>query len=282
MSRRCAALLVLAACSSSPKTPPPTTYGGDRPVTLQVPPHLDPGKKYPLVVVLHGYGANGFVEEAYFGMNQLAPQGLAFVLAPDGLVDSTGHQYWNADPACCDFDHTNPDDSGYIGGLIDAVTADWPIDPDEVSIAGHSNGGYMAYRMACDRSDVLTNIMVLAGAAASDPATCNPAKPVSVLHLHGTLDVEVPYDPNANASVTQWAAHDTCLSTTTAGANVDVDQTIPGAETTTLTFGDCPTSITVELWSIQGATHIPAFDQATFGTMILQYLEAHRRLLLPD
>jgi polyhydroxybutyrate depolymerase len=275
--------VVLAGCgSTSPAKPPPTTFGGDRPVMLQVPPMLVPHQLYPLVMILHGYGASGFVQEAYFGMNQLAPQGLAFVLAPDGLVDSMGHQYWNADPACCDFDHANPDDVGYLGGLIDEVSAAWPIDPDAVYVIGHSNGGYMAYRMACERNDVISNIVVLAGGAASDPTTCAPKWPVSVLHMHGTADVEVPYDPIANASVTQWAAHDTCLATTTAGANVDIDTMLPGAETTTETFGGCPINITVELWSIQGGTHIPSLDQNSFGTMILQYLQAHPRHLLPD
>lgn len=279
--------LVVAACSSSsPHALPPLELGGDRPAELQVPAELDGGKTpnakmYPLVMVLHGYGANGFVQEAYFGLNQLAQMNLAFVIAPDGLVDSTGKQYWNADPACCDFDHTNPDDSGYLGGLITDIEAAWPIDVGAVLVIGHSNGGYMAYRMACDHADTVTNITVLAGAAASDPATCKPVLPVDVLHLHGTADTEVPYDPNAQASVTQWAEHDGCDSTATAGSAVDLDQTIPGAETTTESYGDCPPGTGVELWSIQGAGHIPSLDEPVFAPMMMQYFQAHRRLL-PD
>ena len=236
----------------------------------------DASKQYPLFLVLHGYGASGFVQEAYFGMNKLPPAGTAFVLAPDGMVDSMGHEFWNADPACCDFDHTNPDDSGYLGGLLKDVTADWPIDPKEVYVIGHSNGGYMAYRLACDHADLMANIVVLAGGAASDPTACQPSRPVPVLHLHGTADTEVPYNPTAMASVTQWAMHDGCNSTFTKGAPVDLDTTIAGAETVTETAG-CPTGMTVELWSIQGAGHIPNIDQATFPTTILQYLQAHRR-----
>src|SRR5438270_58051 len=98
MLRRVVLGVALAACGSSAAPPPTLTFGGDRPVTLQVPPHLDQGKRYPLVLILHGYGASGFVQEAYFGMNQAAVEDRAFVLAPDGLVDSTGHEFWNADP----------------------------------------------------------------------------------------------------------------------------------------------------------------------------------------
>jgi polyhydroxybutyrate depolymerase len=280
---RALAVLVLAACgTSSPKPKPPTTFGGDRPTDLQVPPMLVHGQQYPLVLILHGYGANGFLQQAYFGMNDLAKQGLAFVLAPDGLTDSTGSEFWNADPACCDYDHKNPDDVGYLGGLIDDVSAAWPIDPQRVYVIGHSNGGYMAYRLACDRSDVVTNIVVLAGAAASDPSTCTPHRPVSVLHMHGTADAEVPYTPAAESSVAQWAQHDGCAATRTAGASLDLDTSLPGAETTTGTYDGCPVGITVELWTIQGAMHVPALDQRSFGTLILQYLEAHQRQLLPD
>ena len=250
------------------------TYGGDRPVTLQVPPDYVKGQQYPLVLILHGYGANGFVQQAYFGMNHLPG---AFVLAPDGNVDSTGHEFWNADPACCDFDHTNPDDSGYLAGLLDSVIADWPIDRGAVFVIGHSNGGYMAYRMACDHADTVTNIVVLAGLAASAPTTCVPAAPVPVLHIHGTADAEVPYS-GAMPSVTQWAAHDGCASTLTSGTNIDLDTGIPGAETTTASVDGCPPKVWIDLWSIQGGSHIPALDQNTFGGMIMTYLAAHRRL----
>jgi polyhydroxybutyrate depolymerase len=274
--RRFALAITLAACSSTPPERP-KVFGGDRPVTLQVPEPFDEHRKYPLVLVLHGYSANGFVQEVFFGMNYLPKMGEAFVLAPDGLVDSLGNQYWNADPACCDFDHTNPDDSGYLSGLVEDVSAAWPVDRGAVVALGHSNGGYMAYRLACDHADLFPNIMVLAGAAASDPSTCNPTQPVSVLHLHGTDDAEVPYDPNANASVTQWAGFDGCAQTRTAGAALDLDQVQTGAETTTATFDGCPPDITVELWTIQGAGHVPSFDTMTISALLFDYLGAHRR-----
>ena len=268
--------LALAACASHAAAAPPKTFGGTREVSLQIPASFDPAKSYPLIVVLHGYGASGFVQQAYFGMPALVSAGDAFVLAPDGLTDSLGHQFWNADPACCDFDGTNPDDVAYIGGLIDAVSAAWPIDPGAVLVIGHSNGGYMAYRMACERADVVTNIVVLAGAAASNPAGCAPRRSVEVLHLHGSLDTVVPYSPNADASVTQWAQHDGCAATRTAGVDQDLDVTILGTETHTETTGGCPPRIAVDLWTIEGAGHVPSFG-ASFASTIFQYFVAHRR-----
>ena len=273
MRTLCVALVLAAACGNS--VPPPRTFGGDRPVTLEVPATLTPGMRYPLVLVLHGYGATGKLQEAYFGLNHLAAQSQAFVLAPDGLTDSTGHQFWNADPACCDFDHTNPDDVGYLGGLIDAVSAAWPVDPSQIYVIGHSNGGYMAYRLACDRADVVTDIVVLAGAAASDPSTCTPSQPVDVLHLHGTADTEVPYS-NAMPSVQQWATHDGCGATLAdAGPALNLDSTSPDTETSRQA-AMCPAGTALELWTMQGIGHIPAFTDQ-FEPTIWTWLTSHRR-----
>ena len=52
----------LAACGGDPAERP-RTFGGDRPVELQIPAALDEGKAYPLVVVLHGYSITGFIQE---------------------------------------------------------------------------------------------------------------------------------------------------------------------------------------------------------------------------
>jgi polyhydroxybutyrate depolymerase len=272
-------LVAITACGSDPKPPPPTTFGGDRPAQLSVPDGYDPPNEYPLVVILHGYGASGFVQTAYFGANVLPMEGKAFLIAPDGLTDSMGKQFWNADAACCDFDHQNPDDVGYIGGLIEDITKAWHIDPFAVWIVGHSNGGFMAYRMACARPDIVTNIMVLAGDEVSDPTSCGRTPPVAVLHLHGTTDDMVPYS-GAMPSVTTAAGFAHCGTTTTPGPAMDIDASLPGAETTTVAFDDCPPGVAVELWSIQGAGHIPDLVNG-FADMLFDYLNAHRRLL-PD
>jgi len=252
------------------------TFGGARPVTLQVPPNFDASKSYPLTIILHGYGANGFVQESYFDAKQLVTANDTLMLAPDGTTDTTGAQFWNADPECCDFYHANPDDVGYIGGLIDEVRAAWPVDEKAISLIGHSNGGYMAYRMACERADVVRSIVVLAGNAATVPSTCTPSGAVDVLHLHGTADTEVPYAATAMRSVQQWAGLDACGTTFSAGASYDIDVSIPGMETTSQIADGCPSGVDVELWSIAGAGHLPNLD-ATFAPQVWTWLSAHRR-----
>lgn len=274
-------LYVLAACGGGDGGPRPVTFGGDRPVDIKLPPAFNDGRDYPLIIGLHGFGSQGFVHAAYFGLSRLVADGEALLLAPDGTVDSTGKQFWNADPVCCDFEGKNPDDVGYIARLIEDVTAAYPVDTSRVFVIGHSNGGFMAYRFACERPDLVTAIAGLAGAAASMPATCTPERAVNVLHIHGTADESVSYTGGgigaggAEASVLSWAGHDGCGASLTPGATYDLETALPGAETQALVAA-CPPGTGVELWKVEGGSHIPNWGSA-FTPTLWQWLTDHPR-----
>ncbi|HVK83300.1 MAG TPA: PHB depolymerase family esterase [Kofleriaceae bacterium] len=272
-------IVAVAACGGDPSEPAerPLVFGGDRPAQLKVPTGFTEGRQYPLVMVLHGFGANGFSQSAYFGVSALPTMDQAFLIAPDGTTNSQGQQFWNADPLCCDVEGQNPDDVAYLGGLIDDVSAAWPVDPGAVFVIGHSNGGFMAYRLACERADAIAAIMSLAGLASSVPASCNPTQPVSVLHLHGTADSVVPYDNGADLSVDQWAGKNGCAATVrTPGPVYDLDTMVAGAETQTAAIADCPAAGSVELWRLEGSSHTPLFGTA-FAPQLMEWLTAHRR-----
>ncbi|MBZ0238787.1 MAG: polyhydroxybutyrate depolymerase, partial [Deltaproteobacteria bacterium] len=195
--RRVVPWLLLAACGGGADDGPadrPMTFGGDRPVQLQVPSDFAEDRTYPVVMILHGYGANGFIQQTFLGLADLASTHDVLVLAPDGTVDGTGKQFWNAGASWCDVTAC-PDDVAYLGGVLDDVLATWPVDPARVSLVGHSNGHFMSYRMMCDRADVVTAIAGLAGLGPVDP--CAPSQPVHALHMHGTADAVVPYDGGA-------------------------------------------------------------------------------------
>ncbi len=285
------ALLFLTACGSESPPERPLTFGGDRPVDLHVPTGFTEGKQYPLVVVLHGFSINGFVQQAYLGLKALPDTGEAFMIWPDGLYNSENKPYWNADPACCDFDHANPDDVGYLGGLIDEISTTWPVDPNAVFVVGHANGGYMAYRMACERSDAIAAVVVIAGAAGMDATTCQPTQPVSVVHMHGTDDPEFNYDgngpfqmapgsPGAVESATRWAAYNGCNTTRTAiEPALDLDSVVDGPETHREAFDCAPTArgpLGVELWTMNGTTHLPGMT-TTFVPALWPWLLDHAR-----
>ncbi len=282
------AIAGLVGCGGGGAAPDaaPLTLGGDRPVKLQVPPVIEPGQRYPLVLILHGYGVDGYVEQAVFRMRDLSSQAGAFVMAPDGTADASGRGFWNADPACCDYGHLGVDDVAYLGGLIDTAIAERPIDPARVFVIGHSNGAFMAYRLACDRADVVTAIAGLAGAAASTASSCQPSRAVAILHIHGTADDTVPYDggvigggviePGAVASVAQWAQHDGCSGALTPGGQLDLDATLAGAETQEASTAGCPPGAAADLWTIEGGAHLPDIGPS-FPTEVWSWLDAHAR-----
>lgn len=276
---------LLAACGDG-SAERPRTFGGERPVDLELPAALDDGAAYPLVLVLPGYTVTGYIQEAYLGLRMLRDAGGAFVVAPTGTYDSQGKPFWNADEACCDFEHASPDDVGYLASLIDDIAAAWPIDRGAVFVIGQGNGGNMAYRLACDRADAVAAIVAVGAGAAIDPAACAPARPVGILHVHGTVDAEFAYDgggpfqmapgaPGAVECVTRWAGHDGCGAVRTADTALDLDVVVPGAETRPERF-DCPPPLAVELWTMEGSGHLPNMVDA-FVPAVWPWLLARRR-----
>jgi polyhydroxybutyrate depolymerase len=221
------------------------------------------------------------VQSAYFNVNTLPADGEALVLAPDGLVDTTGKQFWNADPSCCDFYGRGQDDVTYIGELIDAVIATWPVDPTRVMLVGHSNGGYMGYRMACERADVITTVAILAGNTSRPATACAPAKPVNMLVMHGTDDATVSYAGNtagigAEAAASRWAQYDGCGASRTMATMLDLEQNVVGAETRVEIVDGCPIGVGVTLWRHEGVGHIPTWT-AAFKTELWTWLSSHLR-----
>ncbi len=269
-SRSTLVVLALWGCGSGPGLPEQTTFGGDRPVELHVPADLDPEQPMPLLLVLHGYGINGITELAYSRLINLVDDPGVFVLAPDGTEDTEGNLYWNTgDTACLIGGPSPPDDQAYLTGLIDEVSSVWNVDPARIYVFGHSNGGFMAHRLACSDAGRYAAIISLAGAPPLDPAACVPSGPVSVLQIHGDaddtvlfaggdqiLDFTCPY-PAATDTVTRWAAHDGCAELATQGEPIDLDSSLTGAETAVDRYAGCTDGATVELWTIAGGSHVP-------------------------
>ncbi|MFQ5741427.1 MAG: alpha/beta hydrolase family esterase [Acidobacteriota bacterium] len=259
---------------------------GRGPVTVHLPPSYDPGVATPLLVLLHGYGATGDVQELYMRFTPLADE-FGFLYAhPDGSKDPLGLQFWNATDACCDFFGSGIDDSGYLLDLIEAIKGLANVDRDRVYLVGHSNGGYMSYRMACDHADTIAAIASLAGATWLDPASCSPSGPVHILEIHGTEDRLVRFMggctfpstcyPGAIETVRQWAAFDRCDPfVDTSPAPINLDFRVPGDETRIARVDQgCLPSGSAELWVMQGVGHIP-FLSRDFSRMVVEHLLAH-------
>jgi polyhydroxybutyrate depolymerase len=276
-------LLASVGCSSSPMTtmmPGPTNaLVAARPYDFDQPAGYDKSKAYPLIVLLHGYGANGFVQDALFGWAQLADDRGVFVAHPDGTIDAGGSHFWNATDACCDTGHTGVDDVAYLNAVVDDMEANFNIDKKRVFFAGHSNGGFMSHRMACDAAGRVAGIMALAGDNWQDASKCNPTEAVAVLQVHGDGDTVVPYDgaglmPSAKASVGSWAVKNGCTGDLTDTTEThDIDYSLAGAETGVARYS-C-TQGAAELWTIHGGNHVPSILIPNWGNDVFDWLMQH-------
>lgn len=249
----------------------------DRPVDINLPPQHDGTTRLPLFVLLHGYGASGAQQDAYLGFSRAVRAVGGYTIIPDGTLDVAGKRFWNASASCCNFGGSSVDDDAYLLSLIDAAEAAVPVDTTRVYFFGHSNGAFMAMHMACTHADRITAIGTLAGTEAVDFTCTTQARPVSVLHLHGTADATIQYGGGtvgaasfvgAEDVVARWVTRDGCDTTGTPGAAFDWDTLVDGSETTSNAFGGCDGGAAVELWTLTGSGHIPVTNGAGMRSII--------------
>jgi len=125
------------------------TIGGDRPARVVVPSSYDGIAPLPLFFLLHGYTVTADIQDAYFRLSSRVDEDNFLLVLPDGTLDETGTTFWNSWS-----ESTEPvDDVGYLMGPLDEMEDTWKVDSSRVYFLGHSNGGYMSYRLACEHAD---------------------------------------------------------------------------------------------------------------------------------
>ena len=252
---------------------------------LMVPSTYDSAVETPLVVLLHGYGSSGSRQESYMQFGELVDSHGFLLIYPDGSQESRGDQnrFWNASKACCDFRGGTVDDSAYVMSVIAAVESIYNIDEQRIYLVGHSNGGFMSYRVAYEHSSKIAAIVSLAGAGSTIDRQPPPA-PVHVLQIHGTDDETIAYEggrilgnayPGAVETVERWAAYNGCAVKGIDGGTLDLEGEIQGMETTVQQFSEnCLPGGSSELWTIVGGSHIPTISEA-FTRKVIEWLFAH-------
>jgi polyhydroxybutyrate depolymerase len=186
-------------------------------------------------------------------------------------------KFWNATDACCNFYSSTVDDSKYLSDLITEMIATYNVDVKRVYLIGHSNGGFMAHRMACEHGNQIAAIVSVSGALWNDTTKCPATSPVSVVEIHGTKDQTINYSggeqnqavyPSALSTVGFWAKNNKCAAPQTATTTFDLDLDVAGADTTVTRYPKCSGGTTVALWSIEGGSHDPEVSPAFASTII--------------
>src|SRR5512139_377163 len=220
----------------------------------------------PVVVILHGM----FQDAAKFAFKgsefeaKSDDQGFIAVF-PNGQSNS-----WNAGTCCPVASTYNYDDVGFLRGLVRELEDEHGlcVDRERVYATGFSNGGYMAYRLACQASDIFAAVAVVAGALLYDEDRClsQLTRPIPMLHLHGTGDWLQPYDVSstggatAEASIASWASWNGCDATT-----VPAIDPVSQLDTTCVTYPNCDEGAETTFCTVEGGGHC-WFGNPTCGT----------------
>ncbi len=250
--------------SSSGAPPPPTCQldtplpgpmsertlshdGVDRSYVLHVPPGYDHRTPTPVVFAFHGYSNSPALQEQWSQMSAKAAEAGFILVYPYGTGLVPG---WNAGDCC--LTGTGVDDVSFVSAMIDQLDSELCIDPRRVYATGFSNGGFLSHRLACELSDRIAAIAPVAGVMGIDG--CAPSRPMPVLHMHGTLDLVVPYngsvligyEPVAD-TIADWVERDACR-----GAPVVSYQS---GDVTCERYESCDAGAEVELCTIEGGGH---------------------------
>lgn len=162
--------------------------GKDRRALVHLPP--GGGEGAPLVLVLHGYGGEPEGMKDWTGLDSLADLAGMAVCYPEGLMDSRGMRHWNAG-----FAWTDVQDVAFFDELVDLLVEEFSLDASKTFVSGMSNGGFMAYTLACERPERYRAVASVTGTMSPMTwSTCELSDMPPTLQFSGLKDNTVPFD----------------------------------------------------------------------------------------
>jgi len=184
--------------------PLPYTY------LLHVPEGL-PDRPVPLMLALHGLLGNGAQFARQSEWTRFADEGKFIVAFP------TGPLRWDATEGSRDVD--------FLRRVVTEIAAQRCVDARRIWVTGHSYGGFMTQRLACEAGDLFAAGAVVSGGNITMPVVGGPCdagasggpegyEPVPLGFWHGTADAVVPYE-QGRKSFDAWAQRYECTTVTT-------------------------------------------------------------------
>jgi polyhydroxybutyrate depolymerase len=256
-----AGALAAAACGTAAETIERTLRVGarERSYEIDLPARRDSARALPVVIVFHGGGGSA---DSVRRQTRMSAKGEAegfIVVYPQGSGGFAGKlRTWNAGTCCGQAMKDRVDEVAFVAALLDDLQATVAIDRARVYATGISNGGMMAYEVACALADRIAAIAVVAGEMTALDR-CRPSRPVPVLVIHGSADLNLPIEGGVGAkalaahevrslasAVDFWRRHDGC------GENAQSE--VDGAVRRTR-YPSCSGGSEVELVTIEGGGH---------------------------
>jgi len=156
--------------------------------------------KNPLILLLHGYGSN---EADLFSFASELPDECYVISARAPYDLQYGSYAWYAinfdadENKFSDLDQAR-ESRNLIAGFIEELIANYPIDANNITLLGFSQGAILSYAIALSHPEKIKNVIALSGYANEDIMEPNfqnnDFSQLRIFQSHGTVDQVIPID----------------------------------------------------------------------------------------
>ena len=152
-------------------------------------PSSEAGTKLPLIIAFHGGGG---AEEDFQQQNEFAQLGeqekfiMAYAIAEQDRTAAEGEWFLNTAA-------TSKEDNNFAEAIVDELSGSYCIDQDRLYAIGYSLGAMFTYEIACQLNHRFAATASFAGTMPVNPESCDIARGIGLLHIHGKLDYIIYY-----------------------------------------------------------------------------------------
>ncbi len=228
--------------------------GKNRTYGVFLPKNYSGTASFPLVIYLHSYGWNPTLGMNYTALNTVADTSDFLVAYPAAIPN------WNSGIGeSSSWPTPNIDDVGFINAMIDTLSNNYSINLDRVYACGFSNGGFMAYKLACQLSHRIAAIASVGGVISNSIATnCKSLHTMPILHIHGTSDTFVPINGKegwnaVDQTINYWSNFNDCVQVDTVSLS-DLDPN-DGCTVEKISYTDCTDNSNIIYYKVTNGGH---------------------------
>ncbi len=263
--------------------------GGSRNFKLWTPTTREPGRPWPLLMLLHGCSLDAEHMAAISGMNHVAEANQFLVIYPEQSRRANLLKCWNWFRP--EHQKRGAGEPSILAAIVSQIRSTHNVDPDRVYVAGVSAGGAMAAILAATYPDLFAALAVFAGAefraacttsegfAAMKRGGPDPTRQgqlafevmrsglaetkrrrMPVIVFHGTADDRV--NPvNADQVITQWGKTNACLAEEHAETGFSLTEKVISSEVPggyayrKHVYLENNSRLLLEKWLVQGLRH---------------------------
>lgn len=239
-----------------------------------------------LILQIHGDTGTGLLMDAHTNLRALGAQNNYIVISPTGRPTAQGiGATW-----------TQAEDPKLIG-MTQTFASVFRVDPKKIHVTGFSRGGFVAWRLLCDASELFASGAPAAAGNGNGEVTCFsqnrfPSRQADILFMIGLTDVPVPlatmnsirnnaianYQSGPRVIVAQTAAYTQNRWTNVQGAVIETFEhsyeTNPAGPWGN-SRGHCFPGSTMNPFAPQYAVPCQGPNAFTWGAEVMKFFKAH-------